>query len=121
MAKEYYEFDTDEHKITANVTERMKTTEKAENMLAKVDKWKLFKQTVSMIASGCASVVMSKYLKANMPESSTMFEKAVMGVGTYFLTGVVGANVSKYVDGELDEWRDSIMSIKEASDDGELE
>ena len=122
MAKEYYEFDTDKNKITANVTEKVKEkTEKASGAFAKVDKWKVFKQVVGMAASGCASIVISKYMKANMPESTNLAEKAVMGIGMYFITGIVGSKVAKYAEAELDEWRDSVMMIKEAADDGKPE
>lgn len=116
MAKQYYEFDTEENKITANVTDKVKSKmDEAGGIFAKVDKWKIFKQAVGMIASGCASVVVSKYLKANIPESSTAFEKGVMGVGMYMITGVVGSKVAKYAEQELDEWRDSVMMVKEAA------
>lgn len=80
--------------------------------LAKVDKWKVFKQVVGAAASGCATVVMHKYLKASLPEAENMFDKAVMAAGTYFITGVVGAKVTKYVEQELDEWHDSITQVK---------
>lgn len=116
MAKQYYEFDTEENKITANVTDKVKSKmDEAGGIFAKVDKWKIFKQVVGMAASGCASVVVSKYLKANIPESSTAFEKGVMGVGMYMITGVVGSKVAKYAEQELDEWRDSVMMVKEAA------
>lgn len=119
MAKQYYEFDTDTEKVTRNVTEEVLKKEEPKKKLdifKGIDKWKVFKQVVGAVASGCASIVVSKYLKANIPESSSAFEKGVMGVGTYFITGVVGSAVAKYAEQELDDWRDSIMIAKAAED-----
>ena len=114
MAKEYYEYDTDTKRIKPMVKdEKPKKENNVKGAFAKVDKWKLFKQVVGAVASGCASVVMSKYLRANMPGSDSVFEKAVMGIGVYFITGVVGSKVAKYTEEELDEWRDSILETKE--------
>lgn len=114
MAKEYYEYDTDTNSIKPVVKDgKPKKESKVKGAFAKVDKWKLFKQVVGAVASGCASVVMSKYLRANMPGSDSAFEKAVMGVGVYFITGVVGSKVAKYTEEELDEWRDSVLEAKE--------
>lgn len=113
--KEYYEFDSETGAIEpvdeSTVVQKLKG----------IDKWKLFKQCVTMAASGCASVVISKYLKGNMPDSANTFEKAVMGIGMYCITGVVSSAVAKYADEELDEWRDSIMMAKEVSDGGKAE
>lgn len=87
-------------------------------IFSKVDKWKLVKGGVSMAASGCATVVVSKYLKANMPAAEGIFDKAVMGVGLYFITGVVGAKVADYCDKELDEFRAAMASgEKEEADE----
>lgn len=113
--KEYYEFDSETGAIEP-VDER-----KILKTLKGIDKWKLFKQIVSMAASGCASVVISKYLKGSMPETSSAVEKTIMGVGMYCITGVVSSAVAKYADEELDEWRDSIMMAKEVSDGGKAE
>lgn len=109
MAKQYYGYEEDKK-------------EKKKSIFSKVDKWKIFKESVKLLASGCASVVVSRYLKSNMPEASSTFDKAVMGVGTYFLTGIVGSAASNYVEKELDELKDGFMiSIKEAENVGETD
>lgn len=113
VAKEYYEYDPDANELKA-VSE--KVAKKGRGIFSGVDKWKVFKQVVGMVASGCASVVINRYLRANMPQPANTFETVVNGVGTYFITGVVGATVSKYAEQELDEWRDSVMIAKEAAD-----
>lgn len=112
MAKEYYEFDTETKEISPTQEKKGGIRE----AVAKIDKWKLFKQVVGMAASGCASVVVNRYLKASLPEPQSAFESAVTGVGVYFITGIVGSKVSKYAEQELDEWRDSITEIKRVDD-----
>lgn len=113
MAKEYYEFDTDTEEIKPTKMAGLRASVKEKT--SKIDKWKLFKNIAGMAASGCASVVMHKYLKTNMPEPQNAFETAVTGVGVYFITGIVGSKVAKYAEQELDEWRDSIMEIREGA------
>ena len=109
LAKKYYGYDDEEKKDKKGIFSR-------------IDKWKLFKEGVKMVASGCASIVASRYLKSNMPEASSVFDKAVMGVGTYFLTGVVGAAASNYVEKELDDLKEGfISSMKEAENGGEID
>ena len=88
--------------------------EKKKGMFANVDKWKVFKHVVSMAASGCASMVVSRYFKANMPESQNMFEKAVTGIGMYCITGIVSTKVAEYAEAELESFRESV--IKEEAD-----
>lgn len=90
---------------------------KKPGIFSKVDKWGLFKTCVKMVASGCASVVVNRYLKANLPEASNMFEKAAMGVGVYFITGSVSAAVSNYADKELEDAK-SQLSLMEGGTDG---
>jgi len=97
--KDYYSYEENE-------------PEEKKKLFANIDKWKVFKQVFSMAASGCATMVVSRYLKANMPESDNMIEKAVMGVGMYFITGIVGAKVADYADAELDSWKESIVKCK---------
>jgi hypothetical protein len=99
--KEYYVYDSS--------TGEIEQTKGLAKFLSKLDKWKVAKQAISMAASGCATVVVSRYLKANMPEAENIFDKAVMGVGMYFITGIVGAKVADYCESELDSWRDSVM------------
>ena len=95
--KDYYTYEEKEEKPA-----------KKPGIFSKVDKWKLFKQVVSMAASGCATMVISRYLKANMPESENMFEKATMAIGMYCITGIVGTKVADYTSQELDSWRESV-------------
>lgn len=109
MKKEYYEYNPEEGKI-----EPMKDGIKL--AIKRIDKWGIFKHAIGMAASGCASVVISKYLKANMPASESMFDKAVMGLGMYFITGLVGSAVAKHVEEDLDEYKD-IFTVKEEIDD----
>ena len=80
---------------------------------SRVDKWSVVKKGVGLLASGCASVVISRYLSANMPECDSPVDKAVTWVGTYFLTGLVCSKVSKYAEMELDELRESVTIITE--------
>lgn len=108
--KEYYEYDPEENKL-APVKNNLRVAFK------KVDKWGVFKRVVGMAASGCASVVISKYLKANMPPTDNMFDKAVMGIGMYFITGLVGSAVAKHAEADLDEFKD-IFTIEEDENDG---
>lgn len=112
--KEYYEYDPETNKI-----EPLKSSFKL--AWGKLDKWAMFKSIVGMAASGCASIVISKYLKANMPETDNIFDKAVMGVGTYFLTGVVGSAVAKHAEKDLDELKDIFTIVEEVQDDGNVE
>ena len=79
----------------------------------KVDKWAMAKKGVGLLASGCASVVISRYLSANIPECESTVDKAVTWVGTYFLTGLVCSKVSKYAEMEMDELRECVMSVTE--------
>ena len=109
MSKEYYEFDPDKNEIKPIEAEAAYI----EAAPGKIDKWKIFKQVIGMVASGCASVVVSRYLKASLPEPQNTFESVVTGVGTYLITGVVGSKVAKYAEQELDEWRDSVMMVKD--------
>ena len=112
MAKKYYGYDEEEKKDKKD----------KKGIFSRIDKWKLFKEGIKMVASGCASVVASRYLKSNMPEASSAFDKAVMGVGTYFITGIVGAAASNYVEKELDDFKDGIISsMKEADNGGEID
>lgn len=109
--KEYYQFDAEE-----GVVEPMpeKAVQKAlEEAGLKVSKWKVFKQIVGAVASGCASIVISKYLKTQLPEPASTLEKAVTGVGVYFVTGVVGSAVGKYADQELEDWKETVMTVKD--------
>ena len=110
--KEYYEYDPEEGKL-APIKDNFKMA------LKKVDKWGILKKAVGMVASGCASVVVSKYLKANMPPTESMVDKAVMGIGMYFITGVVGRAVAKHAEEDMDEFKD-ILTIEEAADDGNI-
>jgi hypothetical protein len=116
MKKEYYEFDPASKEIQP-VDMKAVIKEKA----GKIDKWKLFKQVAGAVASGCASIVVSRYLKASMPPAQNVAETAIMGVGTYLITGVVGQQVAKYAEQELDDWRDSIMMVKETVDEAKGE
>ena len=107
MAKDYYTYDKEEEKA------------KKKRFFSKIDKWKMFKQVVTMAASGCATMVISRYLKANMPESENIFEKATMAVGMYCITGIVGTKVAEYAEQELDSWRDSITSMEALTEGGD--
>ena len=108
--KEYYEYDPEAKKLEP-VTNNLKLAFK------KVDKWGIFKHAIGMVASGCASIVISKYLKANMPPTENVVDKAVMGVGMCFITGLVGSAVAKHAEADLDEFKD-IFTIEEVENDG---
>lgn len=107
--KEYYEFDPDTGKI-----------ERQEGIFSKEGGWTLFKQVTGMVASGCASVVVNKYLKSNMPDSANLAERVIVGVGVYFITGIVGSKVAKYAEQELEDWRENFEAAVKggAADDG---
>ena len=105
MAKEYYEFDT----ATSELKPVNEEKKKRKPIFDGVDKWKIAKQVVSTVASGCVSIALSRYLKVNMPETENIVEKAVMGVGMYFITGVAGSMAAKYAEQEMDSWRESIL------------
>ena len=62
----YYEFDGGQEE---------KKERKVGKLIKKVDKWKLAKKAISLAASGCASIVVGKYLEASLPEMETLFEK----------------------------------------------
>lgn len=81
-----------------------------------IDKWNIFKQVACMAASGCATVVAHKVVKANLPAADNMFEKVVIGIGTYFVTGVVGAKVAEYCDDELEQFKEAANVGKESAD-----
>lgn len=102
--KDHYKYDKDYYTYDKDKEEKPKK----QGIFSKIDKWKLVKQVVAMAASGCATMVISRYLKANMPESENVFEKAAMGVGMYCITGIVGTKVAEYTEQELDGWRESI-------------
>ena len=114
MGKEYYEFDNETNEIKPLEKDRKK--KKAKGIFDGVDKWKLAKQVIGTVASGCVSIMVSRYLKANMPETDSIVEKAVMGVGMYFFTGVAGSMAAKYAEDELESWRESITTGIETSD-----
>lgn len=116
MAKEYYEFDPNTKEIKPMKDGKVK---KSKQIFDGLDKWKLAKQVVSTMASGCASIVISRYLKANMPETESIVEKAVMGVGMYFVTGIVGSMAAKYAEQEMDSWRESVIKSKDILEDSE--
>ena len=97
MAKDYYAYEKEKEEGKPK-----------KRMFSKIDKWKLFKQVATMAMSGCATVVVSRYLKANMPEDTTVAEKVVTGIGMYCITGIVGTKVAEYADQELESWRESI-------------
>lgn len=106
MAKDYYSYEKEEEKP------------KKKGIFSKIDKWKLFKQVATMAMSGCATVVVSRYLKANMPEDTTVAEKAITAVGMYCITGIVGTKVAEYADKELEDWRKSI-TIADAEEEAD--
>lgn len=116
MGKEYYEFDPDTKEIKPMKEGKLK---KSKPIFDGLDKWKMAKQVVSTVASGCASIVISRYLKANMPATENIVEKAVMGVGMYFVTGVVGSMAAKYAEQEMDSWRQSVAMSKDILEDSE--
>lgn len=102
MAKEYYEYDTEKKKIT-----RMKDKKKR-GFLKNVDKWAVVKRASAMIASGCASAMINRYFKANLPQPTSVMEKVITSAGVYFVTGMVAEKVSEYVESEVDDWRQSL-------------
>ena len=125
MNKEHYDSYSEENgakEIYVDETEQQSESEETTKKKAsKINKWKLFKQAFGMVASGCASVVISRYLKENVPHTDSIAEKAVIGIGTYFITGIVSAKVAKYAEAELDEWKDSVIMIKDTVEEQSAE
>lgn len=115
MAKEYYEFDTATSELKP--MDDSKKKKKRKDIFANVDKWKLAKQIVGAMASGCASIMVGKYLRSSMPATDSMMEKAVMDVGMYVVTGIVGSAAMKYVDQEMDAFRESITIASDIPED----
>ena len=114
MATELYEYDTEKNEIKPAKLGKVRLA------WSKIDKWNLFKRVMSVAAGGCASAMTRKYLKANLPEAQSTAETVITGVGVYFMTGLVAEKVSEYTERELDEWRDSIMTAKDAAKDEEV-
>lgn len=114
--KEYYDYDFDDDKVLFGKRKKGKV-----RIFSKIDKWEVLKSGVSMAASGCATVVVSKYLKANMPEAESMVDKFIMGAGAYFITGLVGSKVAEYCDKELDDFRRAVKAASVIEDEKELE
>lgn len=87
--------------------------------------WDIAKTGVGLVASGCATVVLHRYLKGVVPADTTLVEKIVTGLGIYFVAGMVGNKVEKYVYSEMDDIREMFKSagdaaklVKEESDGG---
>lgn len=109
----YYEYDSDTGEIRELDEEEMEK--------AKIDKWEVAKKIVGACASGCATMVVSRYLKLNMPETSSIYERAIMGIGVYFITGVVGSKVAKYAEQEIEDMHaafDKMRERKEGEEEG---
>ena len=96
--REYYAYEPEEEE-----KKRKKT------IFSKIDKWEVFKNVATMAASGCATVMVNKYLKASMPDSKGIFDKVVTGIGAYFVTGLIGSKVAEYCDKELESMRENMM------------
>lgn len=111
LEKEYYEFDPTTKKIAP--IEKEKAIDKTLGVLSRVDKWKVFKGLASTVASGCASAVIVKCVDNAMPENMTLAEKVIFKIGLYFISGLVSAKVSEQVEGDLDEWKELVMSSVE--------
>ena len=117
LAKEYYEFDPATKEIAP--IEKEKALDKARGVLSRVDKWKVFKGLASTVASGCASAVIVKCAESAMPENMTLAEKVISKIGLYFISGLVSAKVSEQVEGNLEEWKELVMSSVEQGKDEE--
>ena len=111
LAKEYWEFDPATKEIEP--IEKEKALETARGVLSRVDKWKVFKGLASTVASGCASAVIVKCAENAMPENMTLAEKVISKIGLYFISGLVSAKVSEQVEGDLEEWKELVMSSVE--------
>lgn len=76
--------------------------------------WDIFTGAAGIVAGGCASATVHKYLSAAVPKGGNLFEKAVIAAGVYFVTGLVGHKVEQYVMGELADLQTSMNIAKQA-------
>lgn len=81
--------------------------------------WDIFKGGTGIIAGGCASAMAHRYLAAAVPAGHNFAEKVVIGVGVYFVTGLIGHTVEQYVMGELDDLRNSLTLAQQISSEKE--
>lgn len=77
------------------------------------DGWDIAKAGLGLVASGCATVVLHKYLKGVIPSETSIAEKIVTGIGIYFMSGMVGKKVDEYVRSEMEDIR---KAFKEAGE-----
>lgn len=124
MDKKYVEIGSDGEATSITMPEQeneyLEDAEDCDNSLVapkKTSKWDIFKKFAGAAASGCATMVVSKYLKENVPAGDNLPERVALTVGMYFLTGLVSSKVAKYAEAELDDFHDSIVKAKEVSDD----
>ena len=79
-----------------------------------VDGWSVAKTILGAAAGSCATVALHKYAKNAVPDDVSVFEKAVIAVGIYFVTGMVGNQVGEYVKSEVDSVRQAVENANEA-------
>ena len=104
MAKRgYYNYSKEKKKDT--LKKRFKIGEQG---------WDILKTTTGLVASGCATVVLHNYLKGLIPADASTAEKVIAKIGVYFVSGMVGNKVEKYVHQEFDEVKMAIQLADEA-------
>lgn len=68
-----------------------------------MNKITIVKSVTGLIASAGAGAVVSNAIKATTPADVTKFNKVMIGVGSFAITGLVGAAAAKHVEGMIDE------------------
>ena len=79
-----------------------------------IDGWDIAKAGVGIVASGCATVMVHKYLKGVIPIGNSVPEKILTGVGIYFVSGMVGNKVESYVCSEMEFMKQTFKNAGDA-------
>lgn len=82
-----------------------------------LDSWDIFKGAAGLVAGGCASTVIHRYLQAAVPKGSNVAEKIIIAAGVYFVTGLVGHKVEMYIMDEVDEMKVALNALKKAKEE----
>ena len=78
-----------------------------------MNKITIVKSVTGLIASAGAGAVVSNAIKATTPGDINKFNKVMIGVGSFAITGLVGAAAAKHVEGMIDEVTDKINPEKD--------
>lgn len=73
-----------------------------------MNKLNIVKSVTGLIASAGAGTVVSNAIKATTPAELTKLNKVMIGVGSFAITGIVGAAASGYVEAMIDDMTDKL-------------